>query len=55
MALGIGDAGKEMRTPLGVVSIGGLVASTFLTLYVIPAFYFVFHRDKKIAIVEETK
>lgn len=38
MALGIGDAGKEMRIPLGVVSIGGLVASTFLTLYVIPSF-----------------
>lgn len=47
MALGIGDAGKEMRTPLGVVSIGGLVASTLLTLYVVPAFYFIFHRDKK--------
>ncbi|HPN36954.1 MAG TPA: efflux RND transporter permease subunit [Melioribacteraceae bacterium] len=46
MALGIGDAGAEMRTPLGVVSIGGLVASTVLTLYVLPAFYFVFHRDK---------
>ncbi len=47
MALGFGDAGKEMRTPLGVVSIGGLIASTLLTLYVVPAFYFIFHRDKK--------
>ncbi len=46
MALGIGDAGAEMRTPLGVVSIGGMVASTVLTLWVLPAFYFVFHRDK---------
>ena len=55
MALGIGDAGKEMRTPLGVVSIGGLVASTALTLYVLPAFYYVFHRDKKTKVVEEIK
>jgi HAE1 family hydrophobic/amphiphilic exporter-1 len=39
LALGIGEAGKEMRIPLGVVAIGGLIASTILTLYVIPAFY----------------
>ncbi len=40
MALGIGSAGKEMRIPLGIVSIGGLVASTFLTLLVIPVAYY---------------
>lgn len=40
MAIGMGDAGYEIRQPLGVVSIGGLVASTFLTLLVIPAGYF---------------
>ena len=37
MAMGIGDAGKEMRIPLGVVSIGGIIASGILTLLVIPA------------------
>ncbi len=37
MALGMGDFGKEIRTPLGVVSAGGLLASTFLTIYIIPA------------------
>lgn len=37
MALGIGDAGKEMRIPMGVVSISGLLASTTLALFVIPA------------------
>ena len=47
MALGIGDAGSEMRTPLGIVSIGGLLASTVLTLFVIPAFYFVTTKAKK--------
>ena len=40
MAIGIGDAGKEMRIPLGVVSIGGLMASTILTLAVIPAAFY---------------
>jgi len=39
LALGIGEAGREMRIPLGVVAIGGLIVSTILTLYVIPAFY----------------
>ncbi len=40
MALGIGDAGAEMRQPLGIVSIGGIIVSTIMTLYVIPAMYF---------------
>ena len=39
MALGIGDAGREMRIPLGVVSIAGLISSTILGLFVIPSFY----------------
>lgn len=46
LALGIGDAGKEMRMPLGVVAIGGLLVSTALTLFVIPAFYYVTSRNK---------
>lgn len=46
MALGIGDAGKEMRIPLGVVSIGGLFVSTLLTLFVIPAFTYVTSKSK---------
>jgi len=40
MALGIGAAGKEIRIPMGIVSIGGLIVSTLLTLFVIPAFYY---------------
>jgi HAE1 family hydrophobic/amphiphilic exporter-1 len=39
LALGIGDAGKEMRMPLGIVAIGGLIVSTILTLFVVPAIY----------------
>ena len=37
MALGIGASGAEMRQPMGIVSIGGLAAATFLSLFVIPA------------------
>lgn len=47
MAMGLGDAGREMRQPMGVVSIGGLVVSTVLTLVVIPAVYNIFSKSKK--------
>lgn len=40
MALGTGGSGKEIYQPMGIVSIGGLIVSTFLTLVIIPAFYF---------------
>ncbi len=40
LALGIGSSGAEMRQSLGIVSIGGLIVSTILTLFVIPAFYY---------------
>ena len=46
LALGIGDAGKEIRMPLGIVAIGGLIASTILTLFVIPAIYNLTSRSK---------
>lgn len=48
MALGVGDAGVEMRTPMGVVSVGGLIVSTILTLWVIPAITYAFTRRKKL-------
>jgi multidrug efflux pump subunit AcrB len=37
-----------MRMPLGVVAIGGLAVSTVLTLFVIPAFYYVTSRNKPV-------
>lgn len=46
MALGIGSSGAEMRQSLGIVSIGGLLVSTLLTLLVIPAFYFLTTKSK---------
>jgi HAE1 family hydrophobic/amphiphilic exporter-1 len=38
MALGLGE-GAEMRTPMAVTVIGGLLTSTFLTLVVVPVMY----------------
>jgi len=38
VALGHGD-GSEWRNPMGAVAIGGLAASTFLTLLVVPVVY----------------
>lgn len=38
LALGLG-AGGEFRSPMAVVAIGGLLASTVLTLFVIPVLY----------------
>ena len=38
LAMGIGEGG-EMVAPMGTVVIGGLVSSTFFTLFVIPIFY----------------
>lgn len=46
MALGLGAAGREFRQPMGIVSIGGLVVSTLLALFVIPSLYYLIHRDK---------
>ena len=55
MALGIGAAGKEFRQPIGVVSIGGLIISGILTLYVIPAVYQLVHKEKKAVEVKNEK
>lgn len=38
LALGIGE-GTEINQPMGITVIGGLISSTFLTLYVVPVIY----------------
>ncbi|MCG8477591.1 MAG: efflux RND transporter permease subunit, partial [Spirochaetales bacterium] len=47
MALGIGASGAELRQPMGIVSIGGLFAATFLSLFVIPALEVMLARNPK--------
>ena len=39
MALGLGD-GAEIRTPMAITVIFGLISSTVLTLLIIPSLYF---------------
>ncbi len=41
VALGIGE-GSDIRSPMGIIVIGGLLTSLFLTLAVVPAAYDVF-------------
>ena len=43
MALGFGD-GAELRSPMAVTVISGLIASTFLTLLIVPSVYVVFDK-----------
>jgi len=41
IAIGFG-AGAESRRPMGVAVVGGMLTSTFLTLFVIPVAYTLF-------------
>jgi HAE1 family hydrophobic/amphiphilic exporter-1 len=45
MALGVGD-GAELRTPMAIAVISGLVVSTLLTLFIIPTIYTLIDRFK---------
>jgi HAE1 family hydrophobic/amphiphilic exporter-1 len=46
MAFG-NSMGSEMSRPMAVVTIGGLIYGTLLTLIVIPCIYDIFHPEKK--------
>ena len=48
LALGIGE-GADAQAPLARAVLGGLAASTLITLFLIPAVYALFFRDRKIA------
>jgi HAE1 family hydrophobic/amphiphilic exporter-1 len=48
MALGLGE-GAEMRTPMAVTVIGGLLTSTLLTLVVVPVMYTLLDRRPDVA------
>lgn len=52
-----GGEGSEIYAPLGQVIMGGLATSTFLTLFLMPVFYFILerHKIKKAAKTHETK
>ena len=49
MALGIGS-GADMLAPMAIVTIGGLLYATLMTLYVVPCIYDLIHRNKHAAL-----
>jgi HAE1 family hydrophobic/amphiphilic exporter-1 len=46
MAMGIGASLAEMRQPMGIITIGGIVSSTILTLWFIPALEYLVTRRR---------
>ncbi len=57
LLLGLGE-GSEFRQPLGLVILGGVLSSTFLTLFVVPAAFYRFERKgyetRLAAVISET-
>jgi HAE1 family hydrophobic/amphiphilic exporter-1 len=53
MALGIGQ-GAEMRTPMAITVIGGLLTSTLLTLLVVPVMYSLLDRRRDVNAAVQT-
>lgn len=52
LAMGVG-MGADMVQPMAVVTIGGLIYGTILTLVVVPCIFALFHKREKASLVEE--
>ncbi len=46
LALGGGEPGKEIQSPMAIVILGGLLTSTALNMIVVPSLFFKFGRPK---------
>ena len=49
LALGAGDAGREIEGPMAIVILGGLITSTLLNLLVLPTLALRYGRFEKVA------
>jgi CzcA family heavy metal efflux pump len=47
IAMSVGEPGRELQQPMAVVILGGLVSSTILNLFVIPALFLKFGRSRR--------
>ena len=52
MAIGVG-MGSDMVQPMAIVTIGGLLYGTVLTLFIVPCVFSLFHRNRKSSQKEE--
>jgi HAE1 family hydrophobic/amphiphilic exporter-1 len=52
MAFGLGE-GSEMRTPMAITVMGGLITSTLLTLLVVPVMYSLLDRRRDVSLTAE--
>lgn len=52
MAAGFGT-GADMVQPMAIVTVGGLIYGTILTLFVVPCIYALFHKKEKARLLEE--
>ena len=46
LALGGDKPGNEIQSPMAIVILGGLISSTVLNMYVVPAIYYLLNRKK---------
>src|SRR5699024_9692980 len=47
LSLGIGE-GTEIQQPMGISVIGGLISSTFLTLFIVPVLYSFLDKETRV-------
>lgn len=47
IAVSGGEPGNEIQSPLAIVILGGLLSSTILNIFVVPAIYYIINKNKK--------
>ena len=53
LAMGGGEPGKELQTPMAIVIIGGLLSATALNMVVVPALYWLFGEKQVLEVADQ--